>query len=102
MSGFETSMSVPLDDDGFLRRGCPTCEREFKWLASEQDANEPVADEGHFCPYCGVQSGVDTWWTEAQIAAIHGKVYEEAVRPELEKFERDVESMGAGGLFDVR
>lgn len=27
-------MSDPLDSDGFLRRECPTCEREFKWLPS--------------------------------------------------------------------
>ncbi len=25
-------ISMPLDSDGFLRRECPTCEREFKWL----------------------------------------------------------------------
>ncbi len=23
-------MTIPLDSDGFLRRECPTCEREFK------------------------------------------------------------------------
>jgi hypothetical protein len=30
----QLSMSLPLDGDGFLRRECPTCEREFKWLPS--------------------------------------------------------------------
>lgn len=45
-------MAVPLDLDGFLRRECPTCEREFKWLANtgeEEEASE-VPDEGLCCP----------------------------------------------------
>ena len=50
-------MSIPLDDDGFLRRACPTCEREFKWLPSTNDEeaiDSPEVDH-YFCPYCGVQ-----------------------------------------------
>lgn len=37
----QLSMSLPLDGDGFLRRECPTCEREFKWVPSP----DPEADE---------------------------------------------------------
>lgn len=51
------SMSLPLDSDGFLRRECPTCERELKWLVSaddEDDEDGGVPDGGYFCPYCGV------------------------------------------------
>ena len=35
-------MTIPLDSDGFLRRECPTCEREFKWRPSEAEAEEAV------------------------------------------------------------
>lgn len=58
-----------LDDDGFFRRECPTCEREFKWFYGETEGRpEDFLDpENYFCPYCGVPSGKDTWWTQAQL-----------------------------------
>ncbi len=69
MSMDETiSMPISLDGDGFVRRGCPTCDREFKWLytADETEATEPP-ERGFFCPYCAVQAPPDTWFTEAQV-----------------------------------
>ena len=64
------SMAIPVDSDGFLRRECPTCEREFKWLPASEDDEEAadVSDGGYFCPYCGVQAPADAWFTEAQLA----------------------------------
>jgi hypothetical protein len=52
MSDVELSIPFPLDDDGFLRRECPTCDREFKWLPAhdETEATPPPAG-GYFCPY---------------------------------------------------
>ena len=50
---WKTSMSVPLDSDGFIRRECPTCEREFKSLAAQGDAPKTeLAEGGAYCPYC--------------------------------------------------
>jgi hypothetical protein len=39
-------MSMPLDSDGFLRRECPTCEREFKWFSTpeEEGTAAPVTE----------------------------------------------------------
>ena len=64
----EVSINLPLDD-GFLRRECPTCEREFKWhhgptLDRPQDAVDP---EVYFCPYCGTTAPPNTWWTKEQL-----------------------------------
>jgi len=60
-----TTVSLPLDQ-GFLRRCCPTCQREFKWHhASAEDRSDdepPVC----FCPYCGESAPLDQWWTEEQ------------------------------------
>ncbi len=66
-------MSMPLDSDGFLRRECPTCEREFKWYytSEEQGDAAPIADGGYFCPYCGVQAESNTWLTQAQAELAH-------------------------------
>jgi hypothetical protein len=97
----ELSMSLPLDDDGFLRRECPTCKREFKWLASSgedaaDDAGDSAARDGYFCPYCGVHAPSDAWWTEPQLERMSAVVYDEVVGPELEEFKRSVSGMRSG------
>lgn len=61
----QTQMTVPLDSDGYLRRACPTCRREFKWLP--QDDGEPAPAGGYYCPYCAAQADPDSWWTGDQI-----------------------------------
>jgi hypothetical protein len=60
----ELSISLPLDADGFLRRECPECERECKWLYS--DDSEPAPSDGYACPYCAKRATPDRWWTPAQ------------------------------------
>lgn len=60
-------VSLPLDSDGFLRRECPTCEREFKWFSHDEGDPEAEPATQYFCPLCGVPAGVDSWWTPAQL-----------------------------------
>lgn len=83
-------ISLPLDD-GFLRRECPFCYREFKVLlqeeeltdyiqrgidsfmieSSEEDVElEPNESSGSefSCPYCGQRATEDGWWTQQQLA----------------------------------
>lgn len=63
----QVPVSLPLDNDGFLRRECPTCEEEFKWFShAEGDVDAEPASQ-YFCPLCGVPAGLDSWWTPAQI-----------------------------------
>lgn len=65
----ELSVSLPVDKSGFLRRECPTCERQFKWFhgSTKDRPDDFLEPENYFCPYCGVPSGHDTWWTPAQL-----------------------------------
>ena len=65
----EISISIPTDASGFIRRECPTCEREFKWFVGETEdrPSDFLEAENYYCPYCGVPSGTDTWWTQAQL-----------------------------------
>jgi hypothetical protein len=82
-------MTIPLDSDGFLRRECPTCEREFKWRPFEAEAEDycgPAGDVGFFCPYCGVQAPVDAWLTQAQVALAQNIVEREFIGPMVSKF----------------
>jgi uncharacterized Zn-finger protein len=55
-------VSLPLDQ-GFLRRECPCCRRQFK-------INSEFEDEGsrneRICPYCGQAANPDKWMTREQ------------------------------------
>ena len=82
-------MSLPLDSDGFLRRECPTCEREFKWLHTHEGESAPPEDGGYYCPYCGVQAPTNAWLTQAQVELAQNTVATEVVGPILENFARD-------------
>lgn len=85
MSEFELSMSVPLDSDGFMRRACPTCERELKWVAAAQgEEATPAPEGGYYCPYCAIQGPAGAWWTEAQLEIAKATAFREVVGPELE------------------
>ncbi len=65
----EIPVEFPLDSDGFLRRECPTCGREFKWHYGPTDARPAdAADPPRFtCPLCGELANHDAWFTQAQI-----------------------------------
>ncbi len=63
------NVSIPTDDDNFLRRECPTCEQQFKWHlgpVNDEAANAPTPD-AYFCPLCGVRASTDQWWTKEQL-----------------------------------
>jgi hypothetical protein len=97
-------MALPLDEDGFLRRECPTCKREFKCIVAEdEDDATPAPPEGYYCPYCAVQAPPGSWWTKAQVEAVQGLAYREIVSPELDKLKRSVEQLnrGGGGLLGI-
>lgn len=96
-------MSVPLDSDGFVRRECPTCDREFKWFSSSEGQGEPVPAGGYHCPYCAIQAPPDSWFTKAQIELAQNTVMREVVGPELDKMARDLRRSRRGFIsFDVK
>jgi hypothetical protein len=74
---FQLKNEMPLDADGFLRRACPGCGREFKWVASEPGEGEPEPEGGWFCPYC-CHRGED-WLTTDQADYATAKAGEAAV-----------------------
>jgi hypothetical protein len=64
-----SSTPLSLDTAGFVRRACPTCERELMWRVATPGKNEGKPDprESLFCPYCGIRSPANSWWTAAQL-----------------------------------
>lgn len=93
---YQTSMSVPLDSDGFLRRECPTCEQEFKVFVHQEEGEEADAQDappgGYHCPYCAIQADANAWFTKAQLAAAKSKLMDEFVNPMLDDFKHSIES----------
>ncbi|MDQ3879348.1 MAG: hypothetical protein M3290_13525 [Actinomycetota bacterium] len=103
---FELSMSVPLDSDGFLRRECPTCEREFKWLdtsGTDGASEEPDEDRGYFCPYCGVEAPPNAWLTSAQADMAQNMVAREVMGPLMRDLDKTMRGVGrrSGGMFEM-
>jgi hypothetical protein len=95
------SMAVPLDSDGFLRRECPTCEREFKWRPSPEDEEaQPPPEGGYFCPYCAVQAPINSWWTKQQVTTMKSRVFDEVIRPEMDKL-ADAAASTSGDFLQV-
>lgn len=92
MSEHRLSFSIPLDDDGFLRRECPRCERELKWRPDEDDVNPedvvPTPEEGYACPYCAGRAPADHWWTKPQLMHAEQLAASEILGPELKQLER--------------
>jgi predicted nucleic acid-binding Zn-ribbon protein len=72
-------MSVPLDGDGFMRRECPSCERQFKWRPSQDEDPVEFVDQ-YFCPLCGSPAGLDSWWTPEQIRHAESLIVPEAMQ----------------------
>lgn len=67
-----TDIELSLDDDGYLDRQCPSCERHFRWhnRPIEGSASSEPDPDSYFCPYCGFSAAVDQWWTTEQAEAI--------------------------------
>lgn len=93
-------ISLPLDSDGFLRRECPHCEREFKWHdgpANEEAEQHPDADT-HYCPLCGEPAPKDAWWTQAQLDLVENAT-ERYIGGELDEMFKGLESSTRGNKF---
>ena len=67
-------VSLPLDNDGFLRRECPSCRQQFKWHngPANDEAEGQASAELYFCPFCGQSAAPDQWLTGEQLAYIQG------------------------------
>ncbi|WP_457135491.1 hypothetical protein [Mycobacteroides abscessus] len=62
-------VKYPLDTDGFLRRECPNCAREFKWYHGTLDSrpSDAIDPPKYSCPLCGNHADHDQWFTQDQV-----------------------------------
>jgi len=96
----EVSLTFRTDDDGYFRRECPTCEREFKvWVqpARMQEflarANDTSSTEERTCPYCGSSARMASWWTKAQVRYIDKAILSGASTQITETIDKSFEEM---------
>jgi hypothetical protein len=66
---FTTSIDIPVDNDGFFGRECPSCERFFKMRVDQWEA---IPDDAPItCPYCGeAPEDVSAFLTSDQSARV--------------------------------
>ena len=77
-------IQVPVDDDGFLRRECPTCEQEFKWFHHQAGDTDAEVVDHFYCPRCGAPAGPNSWWTPLQLKSARAQA-----APDIERVMND-------------
>ena len=91
MSIIEIDIDLPLDEQGFLRRECPLCNRQYKIFKSEEERENLIREivnynlaernattdndssdniEYLYCPYCLQKAPKEQWWTQEQLSYI--------------------------------
>ena len=97
-------ISLPLDEDGYLDRSCPICERHFRWHdgpVGEVPSDAPETGS-YYCPYCGEQSQMDAWWTREQVENMQ-RTAAAAVMPELTRELRETTNrISQSGFLKVK
>ena len=90
----EVPVDIPRDADGFIRRECPHCMRQFKWHdgPANEDAEHQAAPVTFHCPLCGQPAAVDSWNTTDQV-----ELAQQTVMPQvMEMIQDDLEAMFRG------
>jgi|SRR5581483_11375878 len=122
------SLEVSVDRDGFFRRTCPSCGRDFKTLASDADFTSilnpqierlgsqfglPLSIEGANiektylrCPYCGDTAESGKTLTEEMITYAKRFVMREFVWPMINQMFGDLEdsfrgNRSSGGFLSI-
>jgi DNA-directed RNA polymerase subunit RPC12/RpoP len=103
------SVSIPLDSDGFLRRECLSCGREFKWHDGPANEGAESAEPTltYYCPLCGQPASTDDWWTSQQMQYLQHAAMPMAVQQVQEALEdalgghRGITYQPGGGWDDL-
>lgn len=105
MSEISIEMNLPLDADGFLRRECPNCERQFKWkpTSSGSDNSENEEVEEYYCPYCYQPALLDAWWTKEQLEYAQQVALKQVLEPGLKNLQRRINRANdSSGLVQIK
>jgi hypothetical protein len=62
----QISVTLPLDDEGYLDRSCPNDECQSSWKILHDDWRDKVPDERAVCPICGHEDEPSQFATDEQ------------------------------------
>lgn len=96
MSTRNIPVTLPVDKDGFLRRECPNCRRQFKWLPTENETTEQPQSQ-YYCPYFAKPADINAWWTKEQRQYMKHLAAAKVIEPELQKFAKDLKRLNRPG-----
>lgn len=96
---------LPTDENGFTGRECPAdgCKGYFKIKSGTG-----ITEEGYdkcFCPYCGIESTQDQFFTKEQISYIESialKEVEKVIRGEVKKWDRNLQRSNRNSFLRLR
>jgi TIR domain len=100
MDEISISLRLPLDDDGFLRRECPHCGRQFKQRAGAADETQESPGT-YYCPYCSASADADAWFTAQQLEYIQQQAMAEIIGPSLSRLQQQLEQANQSGLLRI-
>jgi hypothetical protein len=89
-------ISLPLDAEGFLRRECPRCQEQFKWLPTQTEDTTPRLT-GCTCPLCGHGADASAFWTPEQAEHINATLKSKVLGPQIEQFQRNLRGLNRSG-----
>lgn len=111
MAEVSIPMSIPLDNDRFLRRECPNCGLQFKWYSSPpqtQDEDSDPSDNrsepatAYFCPYCYEPAAPNAWWTQQQIEYAQKLMAAEVLAPQIQRLQNSLQGLNrSSGILKV-
>ena len=127
MSEIIFEISLPLDSDGFLRRECPLCLRQFKVEFTEEERKTVVQKEienyllendliqksedpnetdeiEYWCPYCGQSAKSTSWWSQEQLEYVQIFPYNymaDTINRQMKELKRQFSKAGKG-LISVK
>jgi hypothetical protein len=98
MSGMSIVIQITREADGFLRRECPACGRQFScWPEAHelQWTDEPGTLPGltYYCPYCSLPAGSEQWYTPRQVALVEAQAFDLLVGPGLQQLQTALHTM---------
>ncbi|HVB25015.1 MAG TPA: toll/interleukin-1 receptor domain-containing protein [Ktedonobacteraceae bacterium] len=100
MDEISISIPLPLDKDGFLRKECPNCGRQFKHRQDKQTETQE-SQEGYYCPYCSTLADAGKWYTAQQLEYMQQQLTAEVMNPNLFRLQEQIERVGQSGLFRI-
>jgi uncharacterized Zn finger protein (UPF0148 family) len=67
LDGSKISIDLPLDEQGYLDRQCPSSECQFGFKVLHEDWRDKVSDDRVYCPLCRYEQPSDEWSTTEQV-----------------------------------